>query len=157
MSIVRNGVSHHILAFLFSCRSTSRYKRLLRADPNHLFDNNKLSIGLNRLRKSGCIDKNNDGWLITNKGREILSRVSSQYITSPFDSKSTKNTIISFDIPERDRKTRGWLRNQLKIFNFEMLQQSLWFGPGPLPKEFLSRIINLGIKKNVKIFTIKPR
>ena len=84
-------------------------------------------------------------------------RLSSAYITSPFNSKSQKNTIVSFDISEGDRKTRNWVRNQLKIFNYEMLQQSLWFGPGPLPREFLTRLTDLRIRKNVKIFNTKQR
>ena len=45
-----------------------------------------------------------------------------------------------------------WLRNQLKIFGYKMLQQSLWQGPGPLPIEFRKRLDDFGIKKNVKTF-----
>ena len=49
---------------------------------------------------------------------------------------------------------RRWLRNQIKIFGYKMLQQSLWLGPGPLPPAFLKRLEDLKIRKNVKTFKI---
>jgi hypothetical protein len=35
-----------------------------------------------------------------------------------------------------------------------MIQQSLWQGPGPLPKEFKERAGQLKISKNIKTFKI---
>ena len=63
--------------------------------------------------------------------------------------------MVLFDIPEKKRKTRNWVRSQLKLWNFEMLQQSVWLGKGPLPKEFVSRLDLLGIGKCVKMFKIQ--
>ena len=79
------------------------------------------------------------------------------YISSPFKKDSATSMIVSFDIPEVDRKIRYWLRNQLKIFGYKMLQQSLWLGPSPLPLSFLKRLEDLNIRKNVKTFKITKR
>ncbi len=62
--------------------------------------------------------------------------------------------LLSFDIPEAKKKTRDWLRNQIRYWNFEMIHKSLWLGHGPLPKEFDERLKQLGIDKNVRIFKI---
>lgn len=155
MRIQKDSIAHHTLAFLFSARNSSSYKRMLRSDPNRIISNSSLSVTLLRLRKNDFVLKDSEGWRITDKGIGEVRRVSNLYITSPFNPKSLKNTIVAFDIPEGDRKIRNWTRNQLKIFSYNMLQQSLWFGPGPLPKEFIDRLKTLGIKKNVKIFSIK--
>mgnify|MGYP001581331649 CR=1 FL=1 len=66
-----------------------------------------------------------------------------------------KKVMVLFDIPEKKRKIRNWLRLHLKLWNFEMLQQSVWLGKGPLPKEFVDRLDLLGIGKCVKIFKIE--
>jgi CRISPR-associated endonuclease Cas2 len=79
------------------------------------------------------------------------------YFLSPFNKNQQPNTIISFDIPEINRAKRNWLRNQIKIFGYTMLQQSLWIGPGPLPPDFLKRLNELGIRKNIKIISINKK
>jgi len=63
--------------------------------------------------------------------------------------------MVLFDIPERKRKIRNWLRLQLKLWDFEMLQQSVWLGKGPLPKEFNMRLRFLDISECVKTFKIQ--
>ena len=49
--------------------------------------------------------------------------------------------IILFDIPERKRKYRDYLRKILKVIGFHEFQKSIWIYPFPVPsflKEFLS-------------------
>lgn len=75
-------------------------------------------------------------------------------IKSVFPEK-TEKVLISFDVPEKKKKTRDWLRNQIKYWDFKMIQKSLWLGYGPLPKEFTDRLRQLGIYENVQIFRIK--
>ena len=63
--------------------------------------------------------------------------------------------MIIFDIPENQRKVRTWIRNQIKDWDFEMIQKSVWIGYGPLPKEFTERLKNLGVNDGVKIFNLQ--
>jgi len=63
--------------------------------------------------------------------------------------------MVLFDIPEKKRKIRNWLRTQLKMWDFEMIQQSVWLGRGPLPKEFSARLHDLGVGECVKVFPIR--
>jgi len=62
-----------------------------------------------------------------------------------------------FDIPEKERGARDWLRNQIKLWDFKMIQKSVWLGTGPVPKEFMERIKFLGLEKNIKIFNIQNK
>ncbi len=60
--------------------------------------------------------------------------------------------IISFDIPETKHSLRDKLRSDLMALGFVMLQKSLWFGPGPLPEEFLEELDHARILKCLKFF-----
>lgn len=157
MGIMKDSLTHFILAFLMSSRNTSTFKRLMREDSFSNIEEDRLSVALSRLHKKEYVSKGSLGWSITLRGRREIARIGSQYITCPFGIHALKNTLVAFDIPENNRKARSWLRNQLEIFNYSMLQKSLWFGPGPLPLDFLHRIRDLGLAENVKIFTVKKK
>ena len=157
MGIEQNSLTHFILAFLMSNRNSATFKRLLYADSLPDVNERCLRTTLSRLHKKQYVINDNSGWSITERGRREITRLGSQYITCPFEIHTVKNTLVSFDIPENNRKARSWLRNQLKIFNYSILQQSLWFGPGPLPLAFIHRLRDLGIAENIKIFTVKKK
>ena len=80
-----------------------------------------------------------------------------QNFPNPFNENEPHTVILSFDIPEKDRIKRNWLRNQIKIFGYKMLQQSLWVGPGPLPAVFIKRLEKMSIRKHVKTFKISKK
>lgn len=157
MGIKQNSLSRFILAFLMSNRNSATFKRLLRADSLSDVDERCLRTTLSRLHRRQYVTNSNSGWSITDRGKREISRLGSQYITCPFNIHAVKNTLIAYDIPENNRKVRSWLRNQLQIFNYTILQQSLWFGPGPLPLTFLHRLRDLGLAEKVKIFTVKKK
>ena len=112
-----------------------------------IFNNN-----LHRLKKRGLLDFDLKKDIIFNK-----NTLRSQTLFTKIKEKPTGDTkvMVLFDIPEKKRKTRNWLRLHLKLWDFEMLQQSVWFGQGPLPKEFITRLDLLGVGKCVKVFKIE--
>ena len=65
--------------------------------------------------------------------------------------------IIIFDIPEKERQKRDWLRSVLKNLKFSMLQKSVWAGKIKLPKQFLEDLSKNKIIPYVDIFTISKR
>lgn len=147
-----------LIATLLSSRNTKTFRSILKKREFERFKKESIAVALSRLHKNGYLKRNENGWSLTPKGvlRNKKTYLTS-YISSPFKENSTVNTIISFDIPGPHRYTRDWLRNQIKIFNYKMLQQSLWIGSGPLPSVFLKRLEELDIRKNIKIFSIKKR
>ncbi|MES2224061.1 MAG: CRISPR-associated endonuclease Cas2 [Patescibacteria group bacterium] len=114
-----------------------------------------LRVTLSRLEKKKLIQKNNNGWEILEAGKKYLNEHNNLIkLQSPFDKSSPKNLILMFDIPEDMRQMRDWLRDQLKIYGYKMVQQSVWVGPSPLPQEFKKIINDLGMKKNIKTFKL---
>ncbi|MEK7508225.1 MAG: CRISPR-associated endonuclease Cas2 [Patescibacteria group bacterium] len=114
-----------------------------------------LRVTLWRLRKRGYVINEKKGvWKITDAGKEYLLKKLPR--TRRADKKSpanAKNLIIVFDIPESKRKMRDWLRIELISFGFEMLQKSVWFGPGPLPEKFIRTLGEWNITPYVKFFS----
>ena len=73
---------------------------------------------------------------------------------SPFNKESPKNLILMYDVIEEKKKERDWFRRQLKNFGYIMIQRSVWVGPSPLPKEFLSYVKDIGLKDHLKTFRL---
>jgi DNA-binding transcriptional regulator PaaX len=120
-----------------------------------LFDNTMRST-LSRMKRDGLLEKSKVGWTLTSFGREVLNAKNSEVrkYVSPPKSKlklQPKKLIIIFDIPEKKRRYRDWLRIELVSFGFEQIQKSVWFGP-PLPKEFIEYLNNSGLLKYIRFF-----
>jgi len=154
MSYNSPSIAGLLLATLCSGRSKKRFYSILREQEFKKFNEASVQVTLSRLHKRKLVNYSPLGWALTKKGKAQNKKINTfRYIASPFKKDSPDTTIVSFDIPESDRKIRNWLRNQIKIFGYKMLQQSLWIGPGPLPSSFLKRLENLNIRKNIKIFS----
>lgn len=130
------------------------YKALRRKSGNLLeqASENTLRVTLSRLRKRDLVQSVNRGiWKITSQGRNyLLKRLGRTHSTT--GNRKVKNMIVAFDIPEKEKKKRDWLRAELSGLGFEMLQKSLWFGPAPLPREFLTTLRDLRILSHLKFF-----
>ena len=158
MSYQSPSISTLIIATLCSAKSSYRFHMIVREREFVKYKKESIRVTMSRLSKKGLLKNSQAGWSLTKKGRILIKRNNLvSYIPSPFNKNSPASIILSFDIPESNRKTRNWLRNQIKIFNYKMLQQSLWIGPGPLPQLFLKRLDKLDIRKNIKIFPINRK
>lgn len=154
MSYRSGNLSGFLFAVILSARNGRRFHQIIRERELSIYKKGSVRGALSRMHKLGYIENSKYGWILTEKGYSKSANIGLfDYISSPFGKDVVSNTLIAFDIPEKNRKIRNWLRNQLKIFGYEMLQQSLWLGPGPLPKLFRDKVTELGIKKNVKIFS----
>ena len=150
-----NTIGDHIIAYLTSARSTRIYFRTLYE--LRLARKNRRSVqnALYKLKKKNLVTSQDGSWELTKSGKKYAEeRLLFGHINSPFAKNSPDKQIISFDIPEEKRKMRDWLRTQLKMFGYRMIQRSLWIGPGPLPQTFKKRLAELGIKENIKVFQL---
>ena len=150
-----NGLTDFIFETLLRARNSRRFHQIMREREMARYEEGSVNVALSRMRKNGYAQRSVSGWALTEAG-QARARQSGlySYFLSPFEKNTSPNTIVAFDISEKDRGMRAWLRNQLKIFGYVMLQKSLWQGPGPLPRAFGDRLVNLGIKKNVRVFAI---
>ncbi len=156
MPMLPKSISDFIIAMAMSGRNSREFHRVLNERNSHKFKKESVRVAIYRLGKRGYLKNSLHGWVITKKGANHTKQTGNyiyDYIPSPFTKDSVSKNVIAFDIPEIDRRKRLWLRNQLKIFHYKKLQQSLWRGPGPFPQEFLKHLAVLGIRDNVKIFS----
>ena len=63
--------------------------------------------------------------------------------------------IFIFDIPERLRKYRDFLRTELSSLGFYQLQKSVWIHPLPIPEKLWSEIVDPGLRPFVRIAVIE--
>lgn len=112
---------------------------------------------LYRLRKQGLVENKNGIWKITEKGKNYLKDKLISNIPH-FGYLKIKNgkrdMIVIFDIPEIRKKQRNWLRGNLTAIGFIMLQESVWLGPSPLPKEFIEYLNETNLLQYLKFFKV---
>ena len=63
--------------------------------------------------------------------------------------------IVIYDIPEKMRRERDWLRSELRVLDFKQIQLSAWLGPAPLPREFIKTLGDLKIIKYLNFFQVR--
>jgi len=124
---------------------------------------NRYRVLFSQLKSQGLIVKtrNRDKFLvsITPKGvakiRLLRRCFEEQLSMPPYKAPREKAAIIlSFDIPEAQRRKRVWLRAVLKRLRFQMIHQSVWLGKNKLPEEFISDLERLNLVNYVEIFEI---
>lgn len=135
--------------------------------PNSAEKDTKRSLknAIYKLKKDGLIGYEDTtqgkSLFITQKGKEYLNK-ENRKSTFP-DRKYPRDTgiqedkslkIIIFDIPEKERNKRDWLRAVIKNLGFKHLQQSVWAGSNPIPKSFLEDLKELQILRFVEIFSV---
>jgi DNA-binding transcriptional regulator PaaX len=97
---------------------------------------------------------------LTRKGRTALRRLKARMATLlpvaaayPQEKRSSLKVII-FDVPEKERRKRDWLRATLGHLGFSKLQKSVWVGKQGLPKEFIEDMRMLKLVSCVEIFEV---
>ena len=120
---------------------------------------------LNKLKREGFIiqkeKRKNTPWFITRSGGRRLTQIKKrgqQRSVAPQPKyQSTGNgsrIIIAFDVPERERGKRRWLRAALISLGFQKLQQSVWAGDAQLPSEFIQDMKEYDVLPYVHIFSV---
>ena len=116
-----------------------------------------------KLEKDGLIERKKEGKISaifkTKKGLEKEQELKEKremflskngYKTK----KSDKFSIITFDIPEIERKKRDWIREALKNLKFRMVHKSVWMAKVKIPREFIDKLFKLRMNDYVEIFEI---
>ena len=120
---------------------------------------------LTKMRKQGLVvrggSRHDPKWNITHAGRRTLVeyRIKADAMEErmPLFSKSKDDgitRIVTFDIPERERKKRDILRDCLREVGFRQLQKSVWIGTAPIPEDFIHHLKNRGIFRYTHIASI---
>ncbi len=125
-------------AFCTHTRRKSFYNALKRLERKHL-------VGFRR--RVG-----REEWYLTAEGerraRRLNTRLSSAKQAQRWDGKWR---LVMFDVPERVRSRRNFLRRELSGLGFHQLQKSVWVIPYPPPEDFTQMIAELELGKNFRI------
>lgn len=119
---------------------------------------------LYRLRQDKLLNekvvKNKIVILLTEKGREKLEKLKEKYLNKLPAANlyggdaSDKFIIVAFDIPEKERRKRDWIRDVLQNLNLKSIQKSLWIGKVKIPKQLINDLSELKMLDYVEIFEI---
>ncbi|MDO8584985.1 MAG: hypothetical protein Q7R85_02580 [bacterium] len=115
---------------------------------------------LSKLKHEGLVAKTadrNGRWKATLAGmmRVKKSAQRNAYPPKTFTVKQSHELkIVIFDIPERQKGKREWLRAVLKNLRFVKLQQSVWAGKVVLPEAFFDALRALGLLSHVQILAV---
>lgn len=137
------------------------FKKRDDANKRRMISEQAFRVMLSRLKKQGIVESGGWGiWRITKKGRAFArdgeeKRKAYEHIRRL--SQTQKNTIVIFDVPEKRRKLRDYLRTELVDLGYEQLQKSVWIGAGPLPAAFMDFIKEKELLDTVHIFIIATK
>ncbi len=134
------------------------WREVLGLPTGYEFSKSTFSVVLNRLRSQGFIAKTGGNrypvWLLTNQGKNKLKSYS--YFIKPAKADGIPRLVL-YDIPEKERKKRDWLRYELMACGYNQLQKSVWLGYSPLPEEFVQSLKDLDLKDKIHIVSIHKK
>lgn len=113
-----------------------------------------VSASLTGLKSRGFVrnkgPKKKTIWYITQKGKTHFHNAKDIELP-PEDGKIR---LVIFDIPEKQKSKRNWLRSQLVSCDYNQLQKSVWTGNRPLPKWLLGDIKRLDLVSHIHIVSL---
>lgn len=113
---------------------------------------------LQRLRKRNLIFGERRGkrviFALTDKGTKEAKTIKLKLEMAKRNKWDGKWRIIIFDIPEKLRGKRDFLRQELNHFGFMQLQRSVWGYPYKLPQEFVDLWKDTGIFQHCIILEV---
>ena len=118
---------------------------------------------IHALTRDGLVQKrtakNKALLILTKEGRKKLEFFRAQHVGAfppALYHKEAGDTfiIVTFDVPEKDRRKRDWLRAALKNLGLTMVQKSVWLGKIILPPAFLEDLHALRLVHFVEIFEV---
>ena len=138
-------------------KELQKYKRdTIRDFVSDIKEWNKFRKLINYLKKEGFLEVNHKSVTSTYNGKQKIKDLKNNWIFNKNYKKETVSqpTIIIYDIPEKYKRKRGWLRKVLISFDYKMIQKSVWLGQTKLSHDFIKDIKKLGLLPFVKIFAV---
>ena len=62
--------------------------------------------------------------------------------------------MLMFDIPEKKRKERDWLRYQLLCIDYQPIQKSIFIGKQPIEEGVWENIMERNLNKCIRLITV---
>lgn len=117
-----------------------------------------------RLKRDGLVESEGRKVSLTSRGiawlakRREKQRSRGTLPKRKYTREEGKDTVVvSFDIPEHDRRKRDWFRCVLVGLGYEMVHRSVWVGRMRIPRDLLDDMRAIKIVEYVKMFAVTKR
>lgn len=115
-----------------------------------------LAVALERLRRRhlvGIRHKNGrEEWHLTEEGEKLARRLKLKLAFARRQGKwDGKWRMVIFDVPEKVRDRRNFLRQELTGLGLHQLQRSVWVTPYEIPKIFFEMMGELDLGKHLRL------
>jgi hypothetical protein len=122
----------------------------------------RLSSYLHSLKRQGFIEKKGRLFLITKKGYAKLgglknSKLKSFPVMEYPRAKAKAWVLIAFDVPEKEKRKRNWLRKVIVNLGFTSIQKSFYVGRVKIPDKFIADLSKLNLLPYIEIFEITKK
>ncbi len=131
------------------------WRDILGLNNHYKFSKTTFAAILSRLQKDGLVERSANNCSITTTGKKLISTTWLRKKQNVIFNKDGIMRLVIFDIPEKNRKARLWLRLELTACEYKILQKSVWVGYCPLPAEFFEALDYMNLRNYVHIFSIK--
>jgi CRISPR-associated endonuclease Cas2 len=103
---------------------------------------------ISRMEKHGFIKKENGSYKLSSAGKYLAQCIlkRKKVFAKKWDK---KYRVVIFDIPEKKKHLRNWLRDELYELKYKKLQKSVFIGKFPLPEDLVKSIKIKKIDKHV--------
>lgn len=118
---------------------------------------NTFQTSLHRLKTKGLVKKTGNIYCLTSKGKKeaflaFINNEVSMFKLNP-QAWDGKWRIIFFDIPEKKRKYRDYLRFIIRTIGFKEFQKSIWIYPHSVPSFLKDLLFEENIKQYTRLIT----
>jgi len=110
-----------------------------------------------KLKREGLVENQKGKVALTKKGERYLRNKNFFRIKKYSPSPSNSVNLVIFDIPEKERKKRYWIRETLRGLDYRYLQKSVWVGKNKIPEDFLHDLAKMNLHDHVEIFSISRK
>lgn len=100
---------------------------------------NTLRKNLERLVAQGIVKKKGAGFLLSEEGKKLFEHMGlrRKFLNKKWDK---KYRLVIFDIPEKKKHDREWLREELYLLEYVQLQESVFISKHSLPEDIIDEI-----------------
>lgn len=119
----------------------------------------RLRTLISQLKKAKLVRESPAGWRVTRAGKEKIRQLTDRLMRkkSYAEEKTDALTIVMFDIPEKYKGYRDWIRHAIRGCGFDQLQKSVFAGNAQLPEEFIKDLDRLSLLHYIQIFSVNKK
>ena len=113
---------------------------------------NRFRTALWRLQEKGLVEKKKGTLHLTSLGLKYFNKIKA--FGDRRKKWDGKWRILMFDIPERIKKERHWLRSELYALGYKPLQKSVFIGKFPLKEDLFKEITRRRLNNYINLITV---